>query len=244
MHNTLTLDINIGFAHTASYDRTTNQIYFHGGLTINSRLSTTNNKSTQAPFTFKSVDELSRDFKAYLFDINNQKESNERTNAASGTTHLSFDPAPHMSNMLYKYDLNQQTWSQLPASSHSTYMHSSLLYKSSLLMFGGVVASGSSDQPSHVTISDSLRIFNTQNNEWLSSQLSFKNRHRYAHSSFVHQDSLFIFAGFNGFFLQDLFKIDLVPLGLDKLANSTHTLKQNSSRQLDIDRKKVISFDI
>ncbi len=143
-----------------------------------------------------------------------------------------------MSNTLYKYDLIRRIWTTLPASCYSTYMHSSLLYKSSLLVFGGIVVNSSRDESSQPKVSNSLRIFNTESNQWLPIELSFKHRHRYAHSSFVYKNSLFIFAGFNGFFLQDLFKIDLSPLNLDK--NDDSTLMNNNSSKSQNNKKKVI----
>ena len=39
--------------------------------------------------------------------------------------------------------------------------------------------------------------------------MKFKHRQRYSHSSFVYNNSLHVFAGFNGFFLNDLFKFNL-----------------------------------
>ena len=126
---------------------------------------------------------------------------------------LTFDPKPHISPMLYKYDLATRKWTQLRRSRLATYMHSSAMYKNMLLHFGGVTFDGSSDQ---LEISNQLRCFDVERNEWMersgNGDFVFRHRHRYAHSSFVYQEHLYIFAGFNGFFLEDLFKVNLGSL--------------------------------
>ncbi len=72
---------------------------------------------------------------------------------------------------------------------------------------------------SSLTISSQLRIYDINRNKWfesnqldykhMSTNMKFKHRQRYSHSSFIFNDSLHIFAGFNGFFLNDLFKFNL-----------------------------------
>lgn len=201
--------MNLGFAHTAIHDQANNYIFFHGGISINNQLTTTtsqNHNSTKAPFKFKSVDDLRRNFKAYLFDTTKQIKEEP-----TSSPHIRFDPVPHMSASLYKYDIKLQIWTELPQGKHSSYMHSSIMYNENVITFGGITHS---DGRSLVKVSDTLRIFNTRIGEWMAMELTFDHRQRYAHSAFVYRESLYVFAGFNGFFLNDLFKVDLGSLDL------------------------------
>lgn len=226
LHNTPDFKPNLGFSHTAIHDRTKHQILFYGGLSINNAHVHTNNNNdsntgdiNNNSFKFQTVDDLRRNFKAYLkdnaaFGMNKESPNSDQSQNNQKSTKqslLKFDPKAHMSSMLYKYDLNTRTWTELQRSRLATYMHSSALYGNRLLNFGGVTFNETSDT---LEISNQLRSYNIDGNEWTESDQTkkFPHRHRYAHSSFVYQEHLYIFAGFNGFFLEDLFKIDLKQL--------------------------------
>lgn len=121
---------------------------------------------------------------------------------------------------MYNYDLNTRKWTEKAMLSEASFMHSSTLYENKIVTFGGVVFDvDTKTNKTHKIpkISNTLNVFDINSNKWYTKPLGFKHRQRHSHSSFIHNDHLYIFGGFNGFFLRDLFKIDL-SLALDEIS--------------------------
>ena len=101
------------------------------------------------------------------------------------------------------------------------------LYKEHLLVYGGInINEDISGTPFK---SNQLRMYKIQENKWLENfelkqefygkkkstpYINFPHHERYGHESFVFNNSIYIFAGFNGLFLNDLFKFNLNSLEL------------------------------
>lgn len=110
----------------------------------------------------------------------------------------------------------------------SCLMHSSVLYEGKILVYGGLCIDDNIELPQNkLIISNQFRVYDLYENQWVekfdlnlneSNRLFVKlnKRQRYAHASFVKNSSFYTFAGFNGFFLNDLFKIDLNRLKLNE----------------------------
>ena len=192
MHNGIGVNINLGFAHSMVQDVAANKVYLYGGLRVNS--FSPNNLS---------------------FSLISPKPSWSRAPK---------EPLePDISSHFYEFDVVRLEWRELPKSTFGSYMHSSVLFKDLVLTFGGVCLKYNSDDSRFN--SDQLRFYSIKENKWFElaeyqgqeslSKLKFKHRARYGHSSFIYNNSLFVFAGFNGFFLDDLFKINLNFLNQD-----------------------------
>ena len=140
-----------------------------------------------------------------------------------------------LSNAVYAFNSSSFAWRMLDSSTSSAphlYMHSLdlLLHDSSnntlLVVFGGYAANESS-----ATISDRLGIFETRSAKWSAGHASrLRHRQRYGHCTFVERSNtsasyLYVFAGFNGFFLGDTFRIDVSRL----LRKSNKTRRSSSS---------------
>ena len=200
----LAFNVNLGFAHSSVHDHANNLIYFYGGLNIN-----INSPPTQSHpnMTFDPVRTFKRKFL--------QKPTN-------------FDRRPQMSAMLYVYNINKLEWKELASSALASYMHTSVFYNNLILNYGGVTMDPQVGQDSF-HLSNSLRLFDINRNMWHDeltngqhSAVNLKHRQRYAHSSFIYNESLYVFAGFNGFFLRDLFRLELATF---KVQNCTEACK-------------------
>ena len=87
-----------------------------------------------------------------------------------------------------------------------------------MLIYGGILYDNTKVDSS-LTICSKLRVYDINRNKWfennqldykhMKTNMKFKHRQRYSHTSFIFNDSLHIFAGFNGFFLNDLFNFNL-----------------------------------
>lgn len=150
-----------------------------------------------------------------------------------------------ISSGLYSFDLNTFEWHKLPKSAHSCYGHSLVtapVSPTKLVFYGGLCDSNRFSFSSTVYMSNQINVYDTGRQEWINrftvsagasdesmneysnvSRFSIKlsRRQRNGHSSFVFNRSLYVFAGFNGFFLRDLFRIDLDRLGLVTMMNSS-----------------------
>jgi len=183
IYQSVAFNINIGFAHSLTIADNSSIFYMFGGLNINSPIS--NNSS-------------------FLFDSIRQQHQQQSS---------------HISANMYSFNVKSNEWKQLASSNLASYLHTSNLYKNSyILTYGGIVVANKHKNNSNLLISNQLRLFNLKNNKWFEHpvlykdeniHLKFKHRQRYSHTSFVYNQSLFIFAGFNGFFLSDLFKFNI-----------------------------------
>lgn len=233
LHNTPPL--NIGFAHTSALDMTTNLIYFHGGLVI------------------KDNDYLSGKSSPSVFDY---AEQFNLADAASiliggiGSTHLYTQS---ISSSMYAFDLSTFEWKKLPRSTHSCYAHSlTFVAPNKLVFYGGICDLNRFSYASTVHVSNQIRVYDTSRQEWsntfslsnseadnniTSSHFSIKleRRQRYGHASFVFNKHLYFFAGFNGFFLRDFFRIEIDRMGFasSEISNDENSLYENdASRRL------------
>lgn len=132
-----------------------------------------------------------------------------------------------ISSSMYSFDLTTFEWRKLPKSAHSCYAHSLVTATPvKLVFYGGLCDSNRFSYASTVYVSNQIRVYDTSRQEWINTfaeatsdssphfSIKLARRQRYAHASFIFDRSLFIYAGFNGFFLSDLFRIDLDRLGL------------------------------
>lgn len=120
---------------------------------------------------------------------------------------------------MYSFSLNAQTWNELAKSSEAQYMHSSVFYNNKILFFGGISLS----ENFHKSLSNSNKFifYETIDNKFVQdfsifeskTKFAIKFRQRFAHSSFVHKSYMYIFGGFNGFWLGDMFRINLLNIG-------------------------------
>jgi hypothetical protein len=164
-----------------------------------------------------------------------------------------FFNSPHLSSHLYAYNLDTLEFKPLAKSSHTAYMHTTVFFNNRLIVYGGVNMHTSSPNwfgsfttaqtttSSSNFISSRLRAYNVEENRWLdefvldttagvlangstAEEVSFQKRQRYAHSAFMHNQSMYVLAGFNGFFLRDLFRVDVERV---LLVDSVEQLERN-----------------
>lgn len=158
-------------------------------------------------------------------------------NGGSGSLYSTkFYTAPHLSSFLYAYNLESYEFKQLSKSMQTTFMHSALIYYGNyLLIYGGVVIENvqpswlfpppgaSTTNTNSQYISNQFRVYSINENRWINrfenekeelslSGIFLNKRQRYAHSAFLHNDSMLIFGGYNGFFLRDMFRINVNKL--------------------------------
>ena len=237
MHNTPTV-VNIGFSHTSSLDPSTHTIYFHGGLVIKSNEFLGAKSSSLSSFSdyglsdhLNSYSDSSSSASPLFMSIGVGFGSN---GGGGGGNSGKF--AQSISSSLYSFDLSTFEWRKLVKSSHSCYAHTSLAVGHKLLFYGGICDSNRFSYSSNsLFVSSLVRVYDLQQHQWANTfttvasssngnssterfSIRLARRQRYAHSSFVYNRSMFVFAGFNGFFLGDLFKIDLERMGLDVTA--------------------------
>lgn len=119
----------------------------------------------------------------------NSPISNNFTASTLFDSILKLKTPTHISSKLYSYDYRKQEWKQLPSSSLASYLHSSILYQNYLITYGGIQVDSND-----LVISNQLRLFNIDQNEWLenmkANETRFKHRQRYSHTTFIHNDSL------------------------------------------------------
>lgn len=153
-----------------------------------------------------------------------------------------------ISSGLYSFDINTFEWHKLPKSAHSCYGHSLVtapVSPAKLIFYGGLCDSNRFSFSSTVYMSNQIYVYDTGRQEWINRftisadasdesmnesrfRIKLSRRQRNGHSSFVFNRSLYVFAGFNGFFLRDLFRIDLDRLGLATVMNSSSDGSKNT----------------
>jgi hypothetical protein len=214
--------INIGYGHMSVQDDTNGLIYFHGGLTINAAaLSHAGGQHGSggrqwAPTLLHHV----------LFDLYTDGDLFV-SSKSSHSTHTSTSANPRLSSSLYVFNVNSFGFRSLPSSHSGLYASAMSLYKSCLFVYGGIgignghsigasaaSSSTSSSTPLSEHVSNKLLMFDLVETKWTSvqeenSKFSMTHRQRYGHGSFIHDEHFYVHAGFNGFFLGDLFKVDL-----------------------------------
>ena len=138
---------------------------------------------------------------------------------------------PTLSPMLYNFNAENFEWNKMAKTTISSYMHSMTHYENHLIVYGGININ--EETISIPYKSNHLRLFSIRNNKWLKKielnktmsidfglektldAVKFSNHERTGHDSFIYNSSLFTFGGFNGFFLNDLFKFDLKLIDFD-----------------------------
>ena len=191
-------------------------------------LNTVINTTIETKSAFNSL------FDAFNIYSTRKWPSPSTPSSASSKNSLKLIKTPLISSMLYLFQLETFEWRSLAKSSQSSYMHSCVLYKSLILFYGGININDDQlkSKLNEPFTSNELKAFSINENKWLdkfdivqnetdifnfndrktSTSISLNGLERYAHGSFILNDSLFIFAGFNGFFLNDLFKINLAKI--------------------------------
>ncbi|CAF0916193.1 unnamed protein product [Brachionus calyciflorus] len=155
--------------------------------------------------------------------LNQDKYSNSRNSQSS-----------LISSFIYSFSLIGYTWTELTKSSESSYMQSSILYNNKILFYGGITQTD--DYQKILYNSNRLQFYETIKNEFVHEftlndtrqKFEIKNSQRYAHTSFIYENNMYIFGGFNGFFLSDMLKIDLKKIPeIQKIDASFRKKRQN-----------------
>lgn len=210
LHNTLY--INIGYAHSSTLDKINSIVYFYGGLVIKNEYSS------------KSI-----------FDYTDQFSESSFSNGKF---------AQSISSSLYSFDLLTFEWKKLTKSIQSCFMHSAALYQNEKIIFyGGICDNNHFSYLNSAFVSNQIRVYSIPNKEWKFSfsksaeatkfSIKLSRRQRYSHSSFVYNNSIYIFAGFNGFFLSDLFRVDLTQIDFGVVEKQTKVKRSLDSITAD-----------
>ena len=220
-------NINIGYGHSSTFNPANNQIYFYGGLLLTSAIP-----NSYDPIKTLLFDTVSDNLFINSKSSSSSSSSSLPLFASAPNSNTKFFTSPQLSSHLYAYNLDTFEFKQLAKSIQLTYMHVALISHNKLLIYGGINIEASSNWFSSFTtsnqfVSNQLRIYSIDENRWVEKlnldgdegnqqgnhnnntsteeggeAIAFKKRQRYAHTAFLNNDSMHIFAGFNGFFLK------------------------------------------
>ena len=226
-HN-ISSNIKIGYSHSSVIDKEKQIVYLLGGLCIDSNIN-----SSFEYHQFSLIDK---------FYFNRNNNNNKQNNKSK------------LSPYLYTFDLNKFEWKLISKSTFSSYMQTTLFFNDTLLVYGGISINDNNKLVPE--ISNELNIFDIEENEWLvrheiilnpqdqifksSDRIKFSKRERYAHGSFIYDNSIYIFAGFNGFFLNDLFRFDLMNLRYFKSRDENQINKYLNTFRFKKKRKRSL----
>ncbi|KAJ6222083.1 hypothetical protein RDWZM_000628 [Blomia tropicalis] len=108
-------------------------------------------------------------------------------------------------DLLYAYDPKKESWSLLSPSNSPRYLHSASIINGLLLIYGGNGHNVTDDNSGDICFSPQFLAYDITCDNWRTLKLpSISNIDpeymfgRYGHSNVVHEDSLYIFGGFNG----------------------------------------------
>jgi hypothetical protein len=241
-------NFNIGYAHSSTFNPKNNQIYFYGGLLFSTSGFSSPSSISSLPIAAaaSSFDQI----KNIFFDLDTNTNTKKRLMTRRSTT-IPFSARQHNS-FLYSYNLDTFDFKQLAKSPQMTFMHSADLLNEKILLFYGGLHSETSlpagswfyktnnNDDSTSFISNQLKAYDLNQNKWLLDnefKLELNKRQRYAHSSFIQDSFLYIYGGFNGFFLKDLFRVDLGLLFIDKSEKKVDLSIMNDTAEPRIFRK-------
>lgn len=152
------------------------------------------------------------------------------------SAYRNFDSAS-LSPFIYSFSLNSQTWTELTKSSEAHYLHSSVFYNNKILFYGGITQSENFQK----SLSNSNRFWFYETiknnfieefsiNESKKTKFGIRYRQRFAHTSFIHENFMYVLGGFNGFWLGDMFKINLLNIEeVQKIHSNFRKKRQNSN---------------
>lgn len=155
------------------------------------------------------------------------------------SAYRNFDSAS-LSPFIYSFSLNSHTWTELTKSPEAYYMHSSVFYNNKILFYGGI--SQSENFQKSLSNSNRFRFYETIKNNFVeefsiydpenTQKFRIKFRQRFAHSVFVHENFMYIFGGFNGFWLGDMFRINLANIQEVQRVHTNFRRKRDRSKFL------------
>ncbi|RNA05463.1 attractin 1 [Brachionus plicatilis] len=155
------------------------------------------------------------------------------------SAYRNFDSAS-LSPFIYSFSLNSHTWTELTKSPEAYYMHSSVFYNNKILFYGGI--SQSENFQKSLSNSNRFRFYETIKNNFVeefsiydpenTQKFRIKFRQRFAHSVFVHENFMYIFGGFNGFWLGDMFRINLANIQEVQRVHTNFRRKRDGSKFL------------
>ncbi|ODN01460.1 putative protein tag-53 [Orchesella cincta] len=173
----------------------------------------------------------------------------------------------HMSDKLFTYDPLYRTWKMMESSPGGRFLHTSLIYKGLMYIFGGCAHNDTTYSMGSKCFTEEVLIYDVKCDLWSSMIPAVPipaDIARYGLSSVIYNESVYLYGGFNGIIQSDLIRYrppacgsfldpkdcqSSVSVGTKCVWNKTQktceeyvTLVKEKEKQKELDKEKAISF--